>query len=175
MSRVPGTRDPAYQAGGFALLLALAGILGALFMEYVWELAPCPLCLQQRWAYYAGIPGLFLALVLASAEHKKPAALLFFAVSIGFLANSGLGIYHSGVEWKFWPGPDTCAQVPGELKPLGKALLGNLEQARVVRCDVAPIRILGLSLAGWNAILSFVIFVAALQAAFAATAPRTTR
>ncbi|MEZ5854317.1 MAG: disulfide bond formation protein B [Hyphomicrobiaceae bacterium] len=134
------TRSPAYQAGGFALALALAAILGALFFEYVIKLPPCPLCLQQRWAYYAGIPALFAALVLLSAEHRKAAGLLFFAIAVAFLANAGLGVYHSGVEWKFWPGPDTCSQIPGQLQPIDKSLLKSLADTHVVRCDVAAWR-----------------------------------
>ena len=169
MSRVAATTNhPAYRSGVFALLLALAGILGALAFEHVWGLAPCPLCLEQRYAYYVGVPALFLALVLVSAGHARAAALLFFAICLAFLANAGLGVYHAGVEWKFWPGPDTCAQSPAGLKPLGKALIDQLANAHVVRCDVAAWRFLGLSLAGWNVIASFVIFTACLQAAFAA-------
>jgi disulfide bond formation protein DsbB len=91
-------------------------------------------------------------------------------VALAFLANSGLAIYHSGVEWKFWPGPDTCSQAPGALAPIGGgSLLDNLSKTRVIRCDEASWRFLGLSFAGWNVIGSFVIFIAALQAAFAAT------
>jgi disulfide bond formation protein DsbB len=176
MSRVASpTGEPAYQAGGFALLLALAAILGALAFEHLWGLAPCPLCLEQRYAYYAGLPALFLALVLVSADRRRAAALVFFVVALAFLANAGLGIYHAGVEWKLWAGPDSCAQAAGPLKPLGKAGMESLASARVVRCDVAAWRFLGLSLAGWNVVASFVIFTAALQAAFAATAPRTAR
>lgn len=176
MSRVASpTGEPAYQAGGSALLLALAAILGALAFEHLWGLAPCPLCLEQRYAYYAGLPALFLALVLVSADRRRAAALVFFVVALAFLANAGLGIYHAGVEWKLWAGPDSCAQAAGPLKPLGKAGMESLASARVVRCDVAAWRFLGLSLAGWNVVASFVIFTVALQAAFAATAPRTAR
>ncbi|MEZ5817852.1 MAG: disulfide bond formation protein B [Hyphomicrobiaceae bacterium] len=161
---------PAYRAGGFALFLAVAAILTALAFQYLGGLEPCPLCYQQRYAFYAGIPALFLALVLVAAEYPRAAALLFFAVALGFLANSGLAVYHAGVEWKFWPGPDTCAQAGGALKPLGTgSLVENLAKTRVVRCDEAAWRFLGLSFAGWNVIGSFVIFVAALQAAFAAS------
>lgn len=163
-------RDPAYRAGGFALALAVAAILGALAAQYIWGIEPCALCFQQRYAYYAGIPALFIALVLVAAEYPRAAALLFFAVALAFLANSGLAVYHSGVEWKFWPGPDTCSQAPGVLKPLGGgSLLNDLAATRVIRCDEASWRFLGLSFAGWNVIGSFVIFVAALQAAFAAS------
>ena len=171
MYGVAPEKDPAYRAGGFALALAIAAIVTALGYEHLGGLEPCPLCLQQRYAFYAGIPALFLALVLVAAEHPKAAALLFFAVALAFLANSGLATYHAGVEWKLWPGPDTCGQPLGSLKPLGGGggLLDQLGTARVVRCDEAAWRFLGLSFAGWNVLGSFIIFVAALQAAFAAS------
>lgn len=161
--------EQAYRTGGLAILLALGAILTALGFEHIGGVEPCPLCLQQRYAFYAGIPLLFIALVLVAAERPRIAALIFFVVSLIFLANSGLALYHAGVEWKLWPGPDTCGQPTGALKPLGSGgLLETLEKARVVRCDEASGRFLGLSFAGWNIIGSFVIFFAALQAAFAA-------
>ncbi len=161
--------DAAYRAGSFAFAMALVAILTALAFEHLGGLVPCQLCLEQRCAFYIGIPALFVALVLVASDQPKLAALLFFAVSLGFLANAGFGVYHAGVEWKFWPGPDTCSPVPGELKPLGRALIDRLESARIVRCDEASWRFLGLSFAGWNVVASFLIFIAALQAAFAAS------
>jgi len=171
MSRVASSqREPAYRFGGFALLAALCAILGALAAQHIWGIEPCALCFQQRYAYYVGIPALFIALVLVAAEYPRAAAALFFLVALAFLANSGLAVYHSGVEWKFWPGPDTCSQAPGALAPIGGgSLLNDLSKTRVIRCDEASWRFLGLSFAGWNVIGSFVIFVAALQAAFAAS------
>jgi disulfide bond formation protein DsbB len=169
MSRVEAERDPAYRAGGLALVLAAASILAALAAQHIWGLEPCALCFQQRYAYYLGIPALFAALVLVAAERPRAAALVFALVALAFLANTGLAIYHSGVEWKFWPGPDTCAQAPGVLKPLGGgSLLNDIANARVVRCDEAAWRFLGLSFAGWNVIGSLAICVAALQAVRAA-------
>lgn len=172
MSRVAPQRDPAYQAGAFALALAAAAIIGALAAQHIWGIEPCALCYQQRYAYYVGIPALFGALVLVAAEYPRAAALLFFLIALVFLTNFGLGVYHAGVEWKFWPGPDTCAQAPGVLSPIGGSgsLLNDLSNTRVIRCDEASWRFLGLSFAGWNVIASFIIFVATLQAAFAASA-----
>ncbi len=173
MSRVASlTAEPAYRAGSVALVLALAAIVTALGFEHLGGLVPCPLCLEQRYAYYIGIPALFGALVLAASERPKLAALSFFAVALVFLANAGFGVYHAGVEWKFWPGPEACSPPAGELKPLGRALIDRLESARVVRCDEASWRFLGLSFAGWNVVASFLIFTAALQAAFAAATRR---
>jgi len=173
MFRVAPEKDPAYRAGGFALFLAIASILTALAAQHIWGLEPCALCFQQRYAYYVGIPVLFISLALVAAERPRWAALLFLVAGLAFLANSGLAFYHSGVEWKFWAGPDTCSQTPGELKPLGSgSLLNDLSNARVVRCDEASWRFLGLSFAGWNVIGSLAIGVAALLAA-SATASRT--
>lgn len=170
-ARSTPSRHPAYRAGGFAMLVALVSILAALAFEHIGGYKPCPLCLMQRWAYYAGLPLLFVALVLHASGHKVLAGLVFFAVALGFLANAGLGIYHAGAEWKFWPGPDTCAQ-PGGLAPLGTTagdLAGSLGSVKVIRCDEAPWRMLGLSFAGWNVVTSFLTFIASLQAAFFAS------
>ena len=106
-------QSPAYRTGALVLFAAVAVILVALGFQYIGGYAPCPLCLQQRYAYYAGIPLLFLALVLVAADRRALAAVLFLAVAAGFLANAGLGVYHAGVEWKFWAGPDTCGAAQG--------------------------------------------------------------
>ncbi len=158
---------PAYRAGASALMLALAVILTALALERFGGYAPCPLCLQQRYAFYAGIPALFAALCLIAGDLRKAAAFLFFAVCLAFLANAGLGIYHAGVEWKFWPGPDTCSSALQPLSSQSGGLLKQIETTRVVRCDEAPLRVLGVSLAGWNVVASFLAFVLSLRAAFA--------
>ena len=162
------TFDPSYRAGGFALALAAGAILAAIGFERIGGYEPCPLCLMQRYAYYAGIPALFFSMVLVTMGQNRVAALAFFAVSLMFLANAGLGVYHAGAEWKFWPGPDTCAATARELSTGAGSLLKDLEKVRVIRCDEAPWTFAGLSFAGWNVVLSFVIFVASLQAASAA-------
>jgi disulfide bond formation protein DsbB len=161
----------AYRAGGLTLFLAVGVILGALAFEYLGGYAPCPLCLMQRYAYYAGIPLLFLAMALTS-EMPRVAALIFLVVALGFLANAGLGAYHSGVEWKFWPGPDTCGTV--QALPTNAAdLLKSAEQAVVVRCDEAQWRFAGLSFAGWNVVVSLLAFTGALKAALLALSARS--
>ena len=98
-------RDSAYRWGASVLVAAIAIILTALGFEYIGGYRPCPLCLQQRYAYYAGIPVLFGALVLVTAGQRRWAGLLFAIVAAGFLVNAGLGVYHAGVEWKFGPAP----------------------------------------------------------------------
>ena len=157
-------KDPAYRWGAAALIAAAAIILAALGFEHIGGYRPCPLCLQQRYAYYAGIPLLFGALVLTSMGQKRFAGALFALVAVAFLANTGLAIYHAGVEWKWWEGPQTCQL---GLEPLSGSgtLLERLETTRVIRCDEAAWRFMGLSFAGWNAVLSFLLALATFTAA----------
>ena len=75
-------------------------------------------------------------------------------------------VYHAGAEWKFWPGPDTCA-AGAMTSDATKSILERLKNTQVVRCDEAAGRFLGLSFAGWNVFLSLALCIGALQAAFA--------
>ena len=165
--RMTFDRSLAYQSGSTALFLAAASILAALGFQYIGGYYPCPICFMQRYAYYFAIPVLFAALALLSGGERKGAIALFGLVALAFLANAGLGIYHAGAEWKFWPGPISCAgdQV---LSTAAGSLIKELETTRVVRCDEAAIRILGLSFAGWNVIASLVIAGLCARAAAAA-------
>lgn len=168
MATLPAaSRTPAYQAGSFALFLAVGSILGAWAFEYAGYL-PCELCLKQRWAYYAGIPLLFAALALVSGGSRRLAMWLFALAALAFLANAGLGVYHAGAEWKFWPGPSACTGAGSGLATDAGGLLQQLETVHVIRCDEPAIRVFGLSLAGWNVIASLLIFFGAVRAAFAA-------
>ena len=166
------TQAPPYRLGVLALSTAAAVIAGALAFEHIGGYAPCPLCLQQRYAYYGGVPALFLALVLVTTGQSRAAGLLFLAVCLAFLGNAVLAGYHSGVEWGLWLGPDTCAA--GTPQPLGSGsggILDKLSTTRVIRCDEAAWRFLGLSLAGWNVLAS--LFVAAVSLSAALKAWRT--
>jgi disulfide bond formation protein DsbB len=89
-------RSAAYRTGALVLFAAAAVIATALAFERFGGYVPCPLCLQQRYAYYAGVPVLFVALVLLSAGYPRSAAVVFFLVAAAFLANAGLGAYHAG-------------------------------------------------------------------------------
>jgi disulfide bond formation protein DsbB len=108
------------------------------------------LCLQERIPYYLAIPLGFAAAMLA-ATSLRAAALLLAVVSAAFLYNAGLSIYHAGAEWHFWAGPATCSPV----EQVGTTdLLAALKHNRPVRCDEAALRIFGISLAGYNALIS---------------------
>lgn len=147
-------RLSASNLAALALAGATAVILAALAFEHIGGYTPCPLCLQQRYAYYLGIPALAVALGLLQAPQiraPKAAAALLLAVGLGFLVNAGLGVYQAGAEWKFWDPPATCAS-PQELPSFD---LGKMNLDRVpASCGVASWRFLGLSFAGWNAVAS---------------------
>lgn len=160
----------AYQWGSLGLFFAAAVILTALGFEYMGGYRPCPLCLQQRWAYYAGIPLTFAALVLLSTQRPRSAAVLFVIVALIYLGNAGLGVYHAGAEWKLWPGPDTCAAPGGQASTGTGTLLDRLRSTTVIRCDEAPLRVAGLSFAGWNVVACLMLSTISIKAAWAAPA-----
>jgi disulfide bond formation protein DsbB len=164
-------RGVAYQLGSAALFLSAASILTALAFEHIGGYTPCPLCLMQRYAYYAAIPLLFVALTLSSGGRKGFAAVLFIAVAMSYLANAGLGVYHAGAEWKFWPGPDSCSGDQGVAATAG-GLLESLETVRPIRCDEASWRMFGLSFAGWNVVISLLAAALASRAALVAAQTR---
>ncbi|RMF07202.1 MAG: disulfide bond formation protein B [Alphaproteobacteria bacterium] len=149
---------------------ALGTILLALAFEHIGGLKPCPLCYQQRWAYYAAIPLAGLAALCALYEYRDVAVLALSLVAAAFLINAAFGVYHAGVEWHWWPGPADCAG--GELARPGN-LLQSLSQTRVIRCDEAAWRFLGISFAGYNAIISFGLGMIALAASWYATREST--
>lgn len=164
------SHSEAYSLGAIVLVVAMGTILAALGFEHIGKYLPCPLCLQQRYAYYAGIPLTFLAMVMVSSGRARMAGLLFFVISLAFLTNAGLGVYQSGAEWGWWLGPQSC----GTMQAIGGktgGLLDKLNDTKVIRCDEAQWRFAMLSFAGWNAVVSLFLCVAALKAAFAA-APR---
>lgn len=149
-------------AGGAALALAIATILAAHAFESIGGYIPCPLCLQQRYAYYVGIPLLAGALALLTVNKRTIAVVLFAATAVAFLANAGLGAYQAGAEWKFWDPPATCA-APSNLPTLTLDAKGLNRQP--VSCGVASWRMFGLSFAGWNMVASLVLALGAATAA----------
>ncbi len=164
-------KGSAYTMGSIALFISAASILTALGFQYIGGYQPCMLCLMERYAYYAAVPALFAAIALSAGGYKGWAAALFFLVALAFLANAGLGTYHAGAEWKFWPGPDSCGG-GGDLSTSAGSLMKDLENIKVIRCDEAALRLAGISFAGWNAIASVLLMVLCLKAAFAASDAR---
>jgi disulfide bond formation protein DsbB len=146
-------------------VVGAAAILGAWFFQYGLGLKPCPLCLEQRYAYYFAIP---LAVMVALGDHygakRKILMIALAVIALGMLWNAYLGVYHSGIEWRWWAGPQECS---GSLDDLGGGggLLNKLQSISVVRCDEAAWRFLGLSLAGYNALISLALAAVAAWAA----------
>jgi disulfide bond formation protein DsbB len=157
-----GRTGPAFAAALAIAAIAAATLMGAWFFQLVLDIRPCPLCLEQRYAYYLAVPlGALLAL---AAARDAPRAMLVAGLAIlaaAALWNAYLGGYHAGVEWGFWPGPTECS---GPVLDLGKAgsLFDNLDKVKVIRCDEVQWRFLGLSLAGYNVLIS--LAMAALAA-----------
>ena len=152
-----------------ALVLVVAGatVLAALAFQHIGGYDPCLLCLQQRYAYYLGIPATIAALALLLQAQPKLAAVLLLAVGIGFVVNAALGVYQAGAEWKLWAPPSTCATATD----LPSFDVKSLTMDRVAAlCGVASWRdpFLGLSFAGWNAVISAGLAGGALTAALKA-------
>ncbi|MGE0210394.1 MAG: disulfide bond formation protein B [Parvibaculaceae bacterium] len=151
---------------GRASLAVFVLTFGTLALAWGFQLVggyvPCPLCLQQRWPYYAVIVLSAALLVVLSTSPTKTglarAGLVLAALVM--LAGAGLGVYHAGVEWHWWAGPAACGGGAGL-----SGGLPDLSTARVVRCDEAQWRFLGLSFAGWNVIVSCFVAAAALWGA----------
>ncbi len=138
------------------LVATIATLAGAWFIELVLNYPPCKLCLIQRWPYYAALPlALMAAIATGAFDSPRAARPAFGALGIVFMLGAGLGAYHAGVEWGWWLGPADCG---GRLNT-GPASAVDLIQAmnatRVISCSEPAFRILGLSLAGWNALISF--------------------
>lgn len=153
-------RPPARLGSRGAAVVVLAGAVatigGALFFEHGLGLGllPCKLCLVQRNPYYVAIPLLLLALALPRAGTML--RLTLGLVALIFLVSAGLGIYHSGVEWGWWAGPGDCGGGGGATATTGD-LLQSLAKTQVVSCAEAAWRFAGLSLAGWNVLISLAL------------------
>jgi len=149
--------QPALTAALAIAVIAAATLAGAWFFQLVLDIRPCPLCLEQRYAYYLAIP--LGALVAVAAARDAPRAVVIAGLAIlaaSALGNAWLGAYHAGVEWHFWQGPTDCTGPVGNLGSAGN-LLERLDTVKVIRCDEVQWRFLGLSLAGYNVLISLLM------------------
>jgi disulfide bond formation protein DsbB len=161
-------RDPPLSAAAIVAVIGAATIGGFFFFQYVLGYPPCPLCLDQRMAFYAAVP--LAALQWLGASHgaqRKVLLLGFLVITALMLWNTGLSAYHAGVEWKFWAGPQDCS---GPINGLGSAgnMLKQLQSIRIVRCDEAAWRLFGISLAGYDVLVSLSLALVAAWGARAA-------
>jgi len=159
------TTSPYFRTALF-LLLAMAVTVGsALGFQYIGGYLPCKLCLEQRFPYYAGIP--LMALAVGSSSLGWPAGLTRLLIALGgllMLVGLGLAVFHAGVEWKFWAGPTDCTAVSMSITTDAGNLLKDLNAVHPPACDTAALRVLGLSFAGWNAIVSLILVIVAFRA-----------
>ena len=131
-----------------ALLFAVSGslLLGALAFQFIGGLKPCEMCHWQRWAHLG-------VLAVAGLGWLTGNRALGWLAVLAMAAAAGLGLFHAGVELKWWPGITACTApvVPGMST---EAMLDSLMAAPLVRCDEIPWSLFGLSMAGWNAVVS---------------------
>jgi disulfide bond formation protein DsbB len=127
-------------------LVLPAGLLGgALISQYQFGLPPCEMCHWQRWPHYAALVPAILALLLRHPRHQRALALL---AAVLIAVSGAIGVFHAGVEYGWWEGLTRCATNGGARS------LDDLLNSPIIRCDVAPWTLAGISLAGYNAILS---------------------
>jgi disulfide bond formation protein DsbB len=144
------------QKASLAILAVTTATIAGAWIFQIAGYDPCHLCLLQRWVYYFAVPFSLLLSVSAGANPTGAKRGLYL-LSVVMLGSAIIGAYHAGVEWTWWPGPETCSgAISGGLPDLTKP---------VVACNEAAIRIVGISLAGWNAIISAVLAVIALAGA----------
>ncbi len=140
------------------LLIAAAAVLGGAWgFQIVGGLAPCELCLLERWPYYAVVAAALAALV---AGRRGATQALLACAALAFLAGAGLALYHVGVEQHWIAGPSACTGggPAGSIEELRRRLLAQ----QVVQCDEVQWSLFGLSLAAWNVAISLALALASL-------------
>ena len=154
--------------GRTPLILLLLGsaalLLGALGFQYIGGLTPCPMCHVQRWPHIAAA---VLALLGLLVLYPRGAGGVLLLIAVALAITAGVGAYHAGVEYGLWAGPGTCSGDgsfdPTKMDPTKlKDMIGKAPPAR---CDAIPWSLFGISMAGWNAIVSAAMAVFALLAA----------
>jgi disulfide bond formation protein DsbB len=132
-----------------SLIIATSSIVIAWGFQIFGGYIPCKLCLEQRIGYYIAIPLLALALILLyKKKYENLALIVCFCAALALFASALLGGYQAGAEWQWWQGPKDCGG--GNLPTVGTSIIDAMNASRLVPCDKAALRILGLSFAGWN-------------------------
>jgi disulfide bond formation protein DsbB len=146
---------PLSRARLIAILVPNALLWGAIASQYLGHLVPCEMCMWQRWPHVLAIFFALAAIVQKSVPPLSRWMTIFAGLAI--LASGGIGAFHAGVEWHWWTGPVACTAPAFKA---GGDVLAQVMAAPVVMCDQAQWRGLGISLAGWNAIISVVAALA---------------
>jgi len=138
-----------------AVLLAGLGslglLIGALLFQYVGDMAPCKMCYWQRYPHVGAI--IIAGIILITG-------IGVFAVLglLSALITAGIGGFHAGVERGWWEGPQSCTSTSIDNLST-EALLAQIMSAPMVRCDEIPWQMFGLSMAGWNMVVSICLAV----------------
>ena len=141
---------PTVRANWLALLLPAVLLAGAWGSQLIGGLVPCEMCHWQRWPHYAAVAIAGVAFVVPQPYFRR--ALVALA-AVAIAASGAIGVFHAGVEWHWWQGITACSSnVAANLSPA--EMLRQILAAPVIRCDAAQWRLFGISLAGYNAILS---------------------
>lgn len=148
-----------------AAAIMFAALCGAWYFQYVLKYVPCPLCYQQHIPYYFAIPlGLLLGAFALYGGGKLLVRYGLCLLALVLLVSAGMGVYHAGVEWGWWQGPTSCAVGAPSTAPIGN-ILDSIRSIRAVPCNEAAWRLFGISLAGYNALVSALAAVIALMGA----------
>lgn len=145
------TRDRFPTARLLALLIPAALMAGALGSQFIGGLFPCEMCHWQRWPHYTAIALAVLAFVVPGAALKRGLVAL---AAIAILVSGAIGVFHAGVEYHWWQGITACSTTMQGSGGSVEDMLKRIMDAPVVRCDVAQWTLFGISLAGFNAIIS---------------------
>ena len=145
--------EPTRAFTAFVLAASVVVLGGALLSQYWGGLAPCELCLLQRWPWGVAIVISFIATMVGSRQALPWVALLLAAV---FVVSSGLAFYHVGVEQHWLAGPAACSGAATAADTL-EALKAQILHQQPVRCDEPAWSLWGISLAGWNLLTSLVM------------------
>ncbi len=152
MMRAPAVLAAIVVAAGSAALVA-----GAYVFEHVLNVPPCSLCIEQRIPHLIAVPlGLVAAAMALKQAPRWLTAGALAGLALTLLAAAGLAGYHAGVEWKWWPGPADCSGEIADFSDAG-SLMQQIQAMSVIRCDEAKWRLAGLSLAGYNFLLSLAL------------------
>ena len=130
---------------------SMAVILGAFAFEYIGGFLPCNLCYWQRYPH-------FLIILLFSVLYFFQIRSLIFLGMMSMFVSTILAFYHVGVEQKYWPGPNSCTNSSIEGLTTDQ-LISQIMSAPLVRCDEIAWKLVGISMAGWNALISFCLFL----------------
>ncbi len=148
---------PALLAHGSAALL-----LGALAFQHWGGLQPCVLCLWQRWPHVVAIAAGFVGMFLIRHGSREPAGWATLLAALALAVTAGIGAYHAGVELHWWEGTASCGAT-GPTGTSAAALRDRLLAAPVVRCDEIAWSLLGISMAGWNFLVSGALALVGLK------------